>query len=185
MNKKIDYWENMPRSNAEELMAADAFYDEEIFPLTAADFVQKNFAAENLYDSMFLTLGTSWQPLALSIMLHKPKRVIFLGTQDVQHEISQIKQAVHDEDVEYCFYEVDKGQSIRLLDVVERLTAELRQKGYICFDITGGTKAMVAAAAMIAYKLKIDVFYIEGTFMPVYRRPKPGSEMLIKLIQPN
>lgn len=118
-------------------------------------------------------------------MLHKPKRVIFLGTQDVQHEISQIKQAVHDEDVEYCFYEVDKGQSIRLLDVVERLTAELRQKGSICFDITGGTKAMVAAAAMIAYKLKIDVFYIEGTFMPVYRRPKPGSEMLIKLIQPN
>lgn len=41
MNKKIDYWENMPRSNAEELMAADAFYDEEIFPLTAADFCKR------------------------------------------------------------------------------------------------------------------------------------------------
>lgn len=54
MNKKIDYWKNMPRSNAEELMAADAFYDEEIFPLTAADFVQKNFALKIFMTVCFL-----------------------------------------------------------------------------------------------------------------------------------
>ena len=56
--------------------------------------------------------------------------------------------------------------------------------GKMCVDITGGTKAMASGAAMMAAVLDADIYYVESKYLPVYRRPLPGSEYLKVLSNP-
>ena len=54
----------------------------------------------------------------------------------------------------------------------------------MCVDITGGTKAMASGVAMMATVLGADIYYVESTYLSLYRRPLPGSEYLKALSNP-
>ena len=43
---------------------------------------------------------------------------------------------------------------------------------------------MAAAAAMMAVYFNWDIFYIENDFLPVLRKPEPGTEKVIKMEKP-
>lgn len=182
--EKIEQWRAMPRSSAAGIAAADEYYDRVILPAAAEEFIRAYQNDETHYENMFLTLGTSWQPLALSIMLHSPRRAVFLGTEDVAPEVEKIIGFIDNPALEYSVEIVDKGSSEKLLKRTAEIYTELADRESTCFDITGGTKAMVAAAAMMAAKLGLDVYYIESRFIPLLRRPEPFSERLVKLEKP-
>ena len=179
-------WKAMPRNNAEEITAADRFYNENIMPLSIKKFLDSYAIEAGKYDLMFVTVGTSWQPVALSILAKKPHKVIFLTTADVEQEAINALNFMTKQNYalkDYQIVLVDKAASTSLLKKVWDIYAQIKPNK-ACFDITGGTKAMAAAAAMIASKLDMDIFYVESNYLPVYRHPEPGSERMVQLDRP-
>lgn len=183
MSDKTDTWKAMPRNNADEIKAADVFYDEHIFPLAAEKFLKQYDDGEK-HDLMYVTVGTSWQPIALSVLLHRPQKVIFLCTENVVGKTESALAYMGSNAPVYEINIVDKGDSRKMLEIVAETYKEHRSPNNCCFDITGGTKAMAAAAAMIAAHLGIKIFYIESNYLPVYRHPEPGSESVVTICRP-
>jgi len=66
--------------------------------------------------------------------------------------------------------------------IIERAAKEAWSEdatAQIVVDITGGKKAMSAAAALAASQLGLPVVYIDGEYDPKLRRPTPGTERLV------
>jgi hypothetical protein len=73
---------------------------------------------------------------------------------------------------------------MELYEVMKAAVEAWNTEGSICVDITGGTKAMSSAAAMMGAVLGLDIYYVETMYLPLYRRPEPGSEYLKNLANP-
>lgn len=178
-------WKSLPRNNEAELVAADDFYQECIMPLATAKFVKAFSAQGKFYDLMFVTVGTSWQPVALSVLAKKPARVVFFSTPDVMDQVERaitfMASCGYEPDYQVEF--VDKADSVPLMKAIQ-VSYERQKPNQVCMDITGGTKAMAASAAMMAAQLGIELYYVESKYLPVYRRPEPGSERLVRLVLP-
>lgn len=188
MDKLSSYtkmWKELPRNNAEEICAADSFYNEKIMPISTARFLEQYGKPEKHYALMFVTVGTSWQPVALSILAKQPAKVVFLYTEGVKKEVDTALAFIEKlfKVPEYDLRLIDKASSELLIRTVREYEREYAA-GEACFDITGGTKAMAAAAAMVAASLSMDIFYVESNYLPVYRHPEPGSEVMVKLLRP-
>lgn len=181
----IQKWQAMPRNNADELEAADSFFDKELMPLSLAHFVDsQKSAAQKEYFSMALTLGTSWQPLALSIAALKPKKILIMGTADTMPLVDVLKNFLHlDAEALQCVV-VDRSEPDDIYKAMTAFYKEWSSYGEMCVDITGGTKAMASGAAMMAAVMGTDIYYVESKYLPVYRRPLPGSEYLKALKNP-
>lgn len=183
--EQINIWKGMPRNNAEELTSADDFYDQRLMPLARDTFLSKpeNEIATKYY-GMVLTLGTSWQPLALSISVLKPQRILFLGTDSVRGQLDKLVEFLNLPPERYIFVEVDRSSVNKIYEAIHTQCLTWQGKGKVALDITGGTKAMVASAAMMGAMLDLDIYYVESKYLPLYRRPEPGSEYLKRLITP-
>ena len=185
LQNKIEQWKAMPRNNGLELTLADKFFDEILMPLSLKKFVDGELAKRwDAYDGMVLTLGTSWQPLALSISALHPQQVLVLGTEDTEKYFWQLQSFLGSANGNIEWRQVDRA---RVDDIYKAcLQWQRNNQGMIkvCADITGGTKAMVSGLAMYAAKANWDIFYVESKYLPLYRRPEPGSEMLVKLQVP-
>lgn len=178
-------WKSLPRNNEAELVAADDFYQEYIMPLATANFVKAFGVQGKFYDLMFVTVGTSWQPVALSVLAKKPARVVFFCTPDVMDQVERaitfMASCGYEPDYQVEF--IDKADSVPLMKAIQ-VSYERQKPNQVCMDITGGTKAMAASAAMMAAQLGIELYYVESKYLPVYRRPEPGSERLVRLVLP-
>lgn len=185
LNKQIEYWKSMPRNNMHELMEADKFFDEILMPLSKKLFLkeQKGFVP-NKYYGMMLTLGTSWQPLALSIALLEPAKVLILCTDDTAVLVDKLKKFLKLPEDLYEVVLVDRSESQDVYKAMRDFYNRYRCFGDICADITGGTKAMASSAAVMASVLGLDIYYVESKYLPLYRRPEPGSEKIKKLSDP-
>lgn len=190
LENKIDelgkIWKSMPRNNAEEITAADNFYNEKIMPLSVKKFLDNYAIGTGVYDLMFVTVGTSWQPVALSIMAKSPLNIVFMATVGVEQEIVNALSFMKKQNYKLGNYEVkivDKAHSEDIINCVKSTYIKYAPKK-ACIDITGGTKAMAAAAAMVSAKFDMDIFYVESYYLPVYRHPEPGSECLVRLARP-
>ena len=70
LEQGIEIWKSLPRNNSDELVVADDYFDNELMPLSLEHFLAtQQDKKQKKYYGMMLTLGTSWQPLALSIAL--------------------------------------------------------------------------------------------------------------------
>lgn len=185
LEKGIIEWKSMPRNNAAELEAADTFFDQQLMPLSLEHFLtsQQHMVQEE-YFSMALTLGTSWQPLALSIALLKPKKILIMGTAETMSLVEMLQNFLKlDKDCIQCVV-VDRSEPEDIYHAMNDFYEFWGSLGKMCVDITGGTKAMASGAAMMATVLDADIYYVESKYLPVYRRPLPGSEYLKALRSP-
>lgn len=181
----IKEWQSMPRNNAAELEKADKFFDQQLMPMSLEHFLnsQQHIVNEN-YFSMALTLGTSWQPLALSIALLKPKKILIMGTAETMSLVELLQNFLKlDKDCIQCVV-VDRSEPDDIYRAMNDFYKCWGSFGKMCVDITGGTKAMASGAAMMAAVLDADIYYVESKYLPVYRRPLPGSEYLKALSNP-
>ena len=133
---------------------------------------------------MMLTLGTSWQPLALSISALKPEKVLVMCTNDTIDLLSRLKEFTGLDDYNLKVVLVDRSEPQDIYLVMREAFNEWNTYGAICVDITGGTKAMSSSAAMMGAVLGLDIYYVESKYLPLYRRPEPGSEYLKCLSNP-
>ena len=185
LKNKIEIWKSFPRNNMEELAVADEYFDTELMPLSRDIFMEtQQEKAKNSYYGMMLTLGTSWQPLALSISLLKPQKLLIMCTQDTVGQLAKLKEFLQLEDAAYTVNIVDRGSSEDIFKAMKAFYSKYGLDGRFCMDITGGTKAMSSSAAIMAAVLGLDIYYVESKYLPLYRRPEPGSEELKALGNP-
>jgi hypothetical protein len=59
-----------------------------------------------------------------------------------------------------------------------------RPSSRIVFDATGGKKSMSVVAGMLAVQLGLEVVYLDSTFDPSLRMPRPGSEVVVPIAVP-
>lgn len=185
LEEKINCWQSMPRNNRQELQIADDFFDYELMPLSLERFLQtqKTKVKDNYY-GMMLTLGTSWQPLALSIAVLHPQKILVMCTKDTYPLLERLKNFLQiKEDLIKCVF-VDRSKPDDIYREMKVCYDEWKTFGKICVDITGGTKAMSSSAAMMAAVLGLDIYYVESRYLPLYRRTQPGSEELKILANP-
>ena len=185
LDEGIAFWQSLPRNNQEELAVADGFFDQELMPLSLELFLEKQASkVKQDYYGMMLPLGTSWQPLALSIALLKPKKILVMFTQDTYPLLEILLSFLHlDRNNVQCAF-VDRSSSEDIYLEMKAAYLDWSDKGKLCADITGGTKAMASSAAMMAAVLGMDIYYVESRYLPLYRRPLPGSEELKVLGNP-
>lgn len=181
----INEWKEFPRNNMEELAIADEYFDNQLMPLSRDIFLEtQQDKAKGNYYGMILTLGTSWQPLALSISLLKPQKLLIMCTQDTVAQLDKLKAFLKLDDEAYSIAIVDRGTSDDIFKAMRAFYGAYGSNGRFCIDITGGTKAMSSSAAIMAAVLGLDIYYVESKYLPLYRRPEPGSEELKALGNP-
>lgn len=179
-------WKVLPRNCEEDIKAADAYYTEYIMPISAKRFLANYGLRNKEYELMFVTVGTSWQPIALSALAKKPKRLVFISTLGTEKNIDEALNFMKKMGFLPCSYDiiiVDKSESRVMIEKVRNIWLEEQAKN-VCIDITGGTKAMAAAGAMVAASLDMEIFYVESNYLPVYRHPEPCSERMVQLERP-
>ena len=181
--ERISLWKEMPRNNPVELKEADEYFDNVLMPLARDRFIETQKIRQSYY-GMVLTLGTSWQPLALSISALRPEKILILCTEDTITLVDKLKDFVGIDDSCCKVAIVDRSECQGIYTEMKAAYEEWERYGMVCVDITGGTKAMSSSAAMMGAVLGMDIYYVESKYLPLYRRPEPGSEYLKHLSNP-
>lgn len=183
--EKNHIWQAMPRNNAVEIAVADEYFDQVLMPLAKEKFIvkYKNIVLPSYY-GMILTLGTSWQPLALSIAALNPAKIVVICTKETVPQLEKLVGFLQLSPEQYEYFFVSRSDANAIYQIVRSVHQEWQGLGKVCLDITGGTKAMASSAAMIGALLELDIYYVESKYLPIFRRPEAGSERLEKLPNP-
>ncbi|WP_027406656.1 hypothetical protein [Anaerovibrio sp. RM50] len=185
LDEGIKLWQQMPRNNSEELTKADDYFDFELMP-SSIELFSKRYSCNERYDGMIFTVGTSWQPMALCISALKPQRICFICTEQTGNQIARLEKFIDLAAFDYGVEIIDKSSAEDIYHIANKTFESWGVDNHkFAVDITGGTKAMASALAMYAAVNGHDVFYVESTYLPLYRRPLPGSEKLVKLSMPS
>lgn len=184
--EKTEEWKALERKTDQQRKIAEAFYEEKLMKLIEESFIENN--RENLFEDveyLVMSVGTSYEPLVLNIQLTKPKKILFLYTEETEAVLEKI--------VNYCQLPVsifDKRQvhETNPIDTYREIKGAYlrwRRPGKIYIDFTGGTKAMSAAAAMAGAMIQVQLIYV-GTneYLNDFRKPNPGSERMCFIDNP-
>lgn len=148
----------------------------------------KNNSREKEKDVLLVcTVGGTPRPVAVSILQHKPRRVVFIASKESRSQITLegpkekpdgsrkidgrgILQICRDEKFDldpgrYTIFEVDPQE---LQSCVETARKEVKREidqwagdqPAVIFDFTGGTKLMTAALAMVGRQLPVEFSYV-------------------------
>lgn len=142
------------------------------------------------YFGLIQTVGSSPEPLVLSIVLLLPKEVLLIHTPETKSYANIIMHHIHlivKDDPPYMIPKnVDSSKPVEVYQAVkEQWQTWHDDEKSVAIDITGGKKAMVNGAAMAAGVLHLDIFYMDSwDYDPVIRAPKAGTEYLNRLPNP-
>mgnify|MGYP000002243960 FL=1 len=136
-------------------------------------------------DYLILSVGTSYEPLVLNISLLKPKKILFLYTEETENILNKIVDYLKLKVTDYDKSLVDSTDSLSVYQRIKQvyITWDKPEKVYI--DFTGGTKTMSAAAALAGSLINVQLVYV-GTekYLTDFRKPEPGSEELFYIDNP-
>ncbi len=143
-------------------------------------------------------MGFSPETTIIAAAIVQPKRLVVLLGQSDAGEASV--ESSYDDAVDYLkTHKILEPSSIELrridsldpLQMYRVLSRVLRDAPIVdndrsaMVDVTGGKKVMSATAAQAAWELDIPLCYTEGTYDATLRRPKPGSERVLRLPNPS
>lgn len=186
LNLMTEKWMRLERKTLKQREAAEQFYEKKLLKLIEGDFLIRN--GDKVYEKaeyLILSVGTSYEPLVLSISLFRPYKILFLYTEGTGMYLEKI--------VKYCGLQAGDYQKTIVSETnpndiyMEIKHAYLAwgkpQKLYI--DFTGGTKAMSVAAAMAGAMIDVQLVYIgSNEYLSHFRKPRPGSETLFYITNP-
>ncbi len=182
----VQEWKNMARTSRAEEDTALVFYDKHIFPFIKATFSDPGNRPPKVYDGLILTLGSAPEPLILSILGMKPKRVGLLYTQEGEQFLSQIQEETQLPHEQIQLREVDGTHIVEVYEKIMTLYNDWGRPEHLAADITGGRKPMVSGLTMACAVLGADIYYVgcSEIYPELGNKPEPGSEHLILLDNP-
>lgn len=187
LEKERAIWLEMRNNSKEE---ADEFYWTELFPLIRNSFQERCKEFRCKYDALIMTVGTTPQPLILTLDAVKPQRVIFIYSKSTEkHLMTVIKEVgfLADHSVIHDRARIDSDDPTEIYSVISKRFRELCDEGLTrcAIDNTGGKKSTVGAAGLAAYFLGIDLLYVDFLeYSEEFRMPVPGTEFLARLQNP-
>ena len=183
-DERITIWKNMDRTNEDTRAAALTFYDEHIFPFVKEAFINnpKN-CPDKKYAGLILPLGYSPEPLILSILAIKPKRVGLLYTNETERLLQRIQGETQLTLDQLYKRKIDGSSTVDVYRAIMELYEAWGRPTNIAVDITGGKKSMVGGAAMAGAALEADIFYVDNTKF-THGKPEPCTEYLSLLDNP-
>jgi len=185
MKEKRDIWYAMDRSSNEQRMLAEQYYKAELMPLIIEYFIQENAKkVTGNCDAMVLTLGTSYEPLVLSIAVLKPEKVLILYTDKSHHLLDEVIEFTKLKPSQYIATDVDAENPLQLYQKIKDIYEKWGRPKNIYVDFTGGTKSMAAGCAMAGSAIGAKLIYVAGNFLTDLRKPEPGSEKLCHIDDP-
>ena len=186
LKKNTEKWMQLERMTDKQRKIAESFYDDNLMSLIEEDFVTRN--SDAVFESveyLVASVGTSYEPIVLNIKLLKPGHILFLYTEKSEKTLNKV--------VEYCGlkaldYEKARVNETDPLDMYREIKKAYLiwnnpEKMYI--DISGGTKAMSATAALAGAMIDVQLIYVASNdYLVDFRKPNPGSEELIYIDNP-
>ncbi len=179
-------WMKLERKTFKQREAAELFYEKHLLKLIEEDFIFRNQdMVQGEVEYLILSVGTSYEPLILSIRLLEPERILFLCTRETEKNLEKI--------IRYCGLQAEEYQKTIVSETdpsdiymeIKRAYLAWGQPQRLYIDFTGGTKAMSAAAAMAGGMINVQLLYIgSNEYLPDFRKPKPGSETLFYITNP-
>ena len=171
-------WKKMERSTDEQRKLAEDYYKSELMPMVVECFLQK-YQREEHCESMVLTLGTSYEPLVLSILALRPKKVLILYTEQSFNLLDDVIEFTKLKPTQFIATEVDSENPLQLYHEIKKAYERWGRPEDIYVDFTGGTKSMAAGCAMAGSAIGAKLIYIPpGKYLSELRRPEPGNEKL-------
>lgn len=176
-------WLSLPLETKEQQAAAAQFYSERVFPLVQQVFVAKEAPkVKTPIYGLILPLGTSPEPLILSISAIQPQKVLFLCTDETEPLLDQIVASTGLSPRQWDKRIVDPANPLHIYREIREAWVRWGCRRDIAVDFTGGTKSMSGGAAMAGALIGAQLVYIAtrpGRYLrDPYRRPEPGSEYL-------
>lgn len=183
---KTEEWKSLERTTFKQREVAEQFYEKQLMKLITKEFVKNNkHLVLEPVKNMILSVGTSYEPLVLSINLFRPQKVLFLYTEKslkyLEKVIKICKLPMQ------CFVRkcVDENNPLDIYQEVKNIYLEWNKPERIYVDFTGGTKAMSVAAAMAGAMVDIQLVYIgTSNYLVDFRKPEPGSEYVQFIANP-
>lgn len=180
---KSEFWQAMDRSDEEQRKVTEEYYKTDLMPIIIDYFLQRNSAEINC-EAMVLTLGTSYEPIVLSLLALKPKRALILYTEKSFKLLDDVIDLSMLKPTQYIASEVDAESPLHLYQKIKEVYEKWGRPRDIYVDFTGGTKSMAAGCAMAGSAIGAKLIYIGGEFLTDLRKPKPGSEKLCFIDDP-
>ena len=186
LKKNTEKWKGLERKTLEQRRVADEFYDKNLMKLIEEDFVERN--EDMIFEKieyMIISVGTSYEPIVLSLSLLNPEKVLFLYTEKSEIILSKIiayKELSPDKYEKSLVNEVDP---LDIYKEIKKIYIKWNRPEKMYIDFTGGTKAMSATAALAGAMIDVQLIYIgSDDYLVDFRKPNPGSENLIYIDNP-
>jgi CRISPR-associated protein (TIGR02710 family) len=176
-----DRWQSLPLETREQQVEGIEFYSREVFPLIKQVFVARESPKiRKPILGLILPVGTSPEPLVLSISAIKPERVLFLHTHETEYVLDAIIDRTNLKARQWDKRTIDPADPTHIYREIKEAWIRWGRRRDIAVDFTGGTKSMSGGAAMAGALLGAQLVYIANRkYLPdPYRRPEPGSEYL-------
>jgi hypothetical protein len=185
LQEKTAAWKRLAEDGKADINEATAFYDREVFPLVRSHFAaQATAQGIQPVDALILPVGTSPEPIILSILALKPQRVMFLPTPQTRHLLDRIIDETELKPHQYQDKIIDGSDVLEIYRCMHQAVHEWPSSLQIGVDITAGKKIMSAACAIAGTFTGMRIFYVDSDYLPKLRRPDPGSEYIIELPNP-
>lgn len=180
LRSKTQEWMNLERTTFKQRAVAEEFYEKQLMKLITKEFVKNNKnKIITPVKEMILSVGTSYEPLVLSLNLFKPERILFLYTDKSLPYLEKIIKMCKLSMSRFVRRRVDENSPLDIYQEVKNIYLEWGRPKQIYVDFTGGTKAMSVAAAMASAMVNIQLVYIgSDKYMVDFRKPEPGSEFV-------
>ena len=181
LNEVSERWKSLPLETSEQKVEAMKFYSEEVFPLIRQVFVAREAPKVTgpVY-GLILSVGTSPEPLILSISAVNPEKVLFLPTPQTEYLLDTIVEKTNLKPRQWDKRTVDPSDPTDTYREIKKAWGRWGERCDIAVDFTGGTSAMGGGAAMAGAFLGLQLICIASSkyLSDPYRRPEPGSEYL-------
>ncbi|MEO0020723.1 MAG: hypothetical protein ABIK48_00915 [candidate division WOR-3 bacterium] len=160
----------------------DTFYRERLWPELKKRF--KSISGYEQPEILLSLVGTSPEPVILTILALAPRRVHFICSTETER---QLRFIVSETGLQPDQYDKTILKGIETGEVYQGFNELLNryQGRKLACDITGGKKAMVVGAALISFLKNIPCYYVDPReYLADLRRPRPGSEEIVQLSNP-
>ncbi len=175
----IKKWLKFPPNSPQ----AQTYYFQNILPGIVEKLAEKT--RDNKCNVLISLMGFSPETTILSTVSMKPEKLIVITGENTIDHYDLVFEFLHEYKIlkpsQMSLETIDICNLKNIYDVVQKVSEESN----VFVDITGGKKIMSAAAAQAAWEFDATLCYIEGEYNPKLRRPKPGTESLIKLDNPS
>ena len=95
LSELAEYWKQLERKTEEQRKKADTYYETILMEPIVEEFIRNNRSqSDETVECLILSVGTSYEPLVLDIMLLEPEKVLFLYTEISEYYLAKV--------VKYC-----------------------------------------------------------------------------------